>query len=255
MIDNHGDALKFLIHYLRTPGTYKSDKIASYSYYGYDVYLYNVMIAYLVVDEKIALGDCQKVIKDRNMSLYFLSASWELCRRGILRPGVKNIGDQSTEQGNAGAGFTITPAGEQWLSEAHYDIFVPTEPERFAQLVTPYREMLGDAFFQRAQEAVRCYNAHAYLACCVMCGAATESILLLLACQNEPETEVLKAYISSSGRSKVEQMVTNHIDDRLKHQFRGFLELLKYWRDTAAHGRATEIADWCLPRELVQVPC
>ena len=115
------------------------------------------------------------------------AAAWELCRRGILRPGVRQYQEQATPGGSAGDGYSITPFGRQWLAEATQDDFVPTEPERFGQMMACYRERFGKAFQERAQEAIRCYGAHAYVACCTMCGAAAEAILLTIAIGKEEE--------------------------------------------------------------------
>jgi len=92
----------------------------------------------------------------------FADAAWELCRRGILRPGVREHQAQAVDEG----GFSITKFGVEWLKERQEDTFVPTEPERFAELLAPYRDRFGLGFHERAQQAVRCYGAHAYLACC-----------------------------------------------------------------------------------------
>src|SRR5262249_52722833 len=116
------------------------------------------------------------------LSPLFIAAAWELCRRGILRPGVQHFGLQATDEGSAGAGYSITPFGRTWLKESagRYD-YVPTEPTRFAQILATHNQRFGQGFQERAQEAVKCYGANAFLACCAMCGAAAESIVLTLA--------------------------------------------------------------------------
>jgi hypothetical protein len=107
----------------------------------------------------------------------------------------------------------------------------------------PYREICGETFYQRAQEAVRCYGAHAYLACCVMCGAASESILLSIAYNLKPKDEVDKSYYTSRGRSTIENLILGQASENLKKEFQGLLILLKYWRDTAGHGKPTIISE------------
>ena len=74
------------------------------------------------------------------LSPLFYNAAWELCRRGIIRPGISEYGAQDTQDGSAGNGYSITPFGQQWLQEDASDDFVPTEPERFAQMLEPYKE-------------------------------------------------------------------------------------------------------------------
>jgi hypothetical protein len=226
----------FIIRWLRDSRVRKSQ----YPSYGYDVYLPNVMRDFLVQqghDIRQADGQLQNVSSD------FYAAGWELCRRGILRPGVRIYGEQNTPDGSAGNGYSITPFGSQWLKEADQDDFVPTEPGRFAEMLAPFQEHFGPQFYERAQEAVRCYGAHAYLACCTMCGAAAESILLATAIAKRDERTVLDAYNTARGRSRVENMVIGQAHEQLRREFLGFLALLKYWRDAASHGGSLRIGD------------
>jgi hypothetical protein len=179
-----------------------------------------------------------------DLSPHFYAAAWELCRRGIIRPGVRRMGEQDTSDGSAGNGYSITPFGRTWLAESDRDDFVPTEPGRFASMLRPFQSRLGPGFYERAQEAVRCYGAHAYLACCAMCGAAAESILLAVAVAKKGEEEVLRMYASAQGRSRVENnIVLGQVRDELRREFRSFTSLLKYWRDEASHGKASKITD------------
>jgi hypothetical protein len=214
---------------------------SAYSNYGYDIYIPNVIRAYLT-SKKVNQQEVEQQVP--SLSPVFLDAAWELCRRGIIRPGVHKVGVQATDKGSAGSGFSITPFGHQWIREAKDDTFVPTEPERFAQMLQPFGKRFGPGFYARSQEAIRCYGAHAYIACCVMCGAAAESILLATAiAKNGDENHILKMYSSAQGRMRVENIVTGQSSDYVKRQFAGFADLLKYWRDEAAHGKASAISD------------
>lgn len=224
----------FLIKWLRDPGVRK----CQYPSYGYEVYLPNVMRDYLVQNG----GDWHQV-NIQPVSGDFYAAGWELCRRGILRPGIRTFGEQDTSDGSAGNGYSVTPFGRQWIAESDRDDFVPTEPGRFAEMLAPFRELFGLQFHERAQEAVRCYGAHAYLACCTMCGAATESILLSIAIATRDEDSVLRMYRSAQGRSRVEHLLVGQAPEKLRREFQGFLALLKYWRDEASHGAASYIGD------------
>lgn len=230
------DAEKLLIRWLRERP--RSD----YSNYGYDVCISNVIRWHLV---SLALDqhspEYNRLLVDLSPSFY--SAAWELCRRGIIRPGVKRLGDQVTDPGSGGDGYSITPFGDQWIAESDKDDFVPTEPQRFAQMLQPYHDRFGSGFYERAQEAVRCYGAHAYLACCAMCGAAAESILLAAAIGQRDEESVMKTYASAQGRSRVQQSLLAHVIEPIRREFNNLSVLLKYWRDEAAHGVASGIAD------------
>jgi hypothetical protein len=231
------DAMKHIVTWIR------DGERTERSNYGYDLYIPNVIRAYLA---SIQIRDNQQEGYQllHQLAPVFFDAGWELCRRGIIRPGIRNIGEQATPDGSAGSGFCITPFGRRWIEESGQDIFVPTEPERFAQMIEPFRLRFGLGFHARAQEAVRCYGAHAYLACCTMCGAATESILLATAIAKVgDEEQVLKMYARASGRKDVENTLIGKAREPLQREFRGFTNLLKYWRDEAAHGIASTIAD------------
>lgn len=231
---NQDDAFKLLVSWMRKPD-YKQ-----YSQYGYDVYLPSLL-------RSNSEEWCNKN-QDLDESLrenipHFYAAAWDLCRRGILRPGVNHYEAQSTLDGSAGNGYSITPFGAVWLDESDRDDYVPTEPGRFALMLKPYRGRFGQGFYVRSQEAVRCYGAHAYLACCAMCGGACESIILATAIEKENEDKVLKQYVSANGRTKVENMIIGKANDYVKREYRGYTCLIKYWRDESSHGNATTIND------------
>lgn len=228
---NTEDAEKLIIRYIRQPSG------ESYARYGYDVYLPNVMRQVVGNNQP---GEDQRI---RQMSPTFYDAAWELCRRGILRPGVRAHGLQSTDDGSAGNGYSITPFGRQWAEEAENDDFVPTEPQRFGQMLKPFAVRFGPAFAERAQEAIRCYGAHAYLACCAMCGAAAEAVLLSAAIAKNGEEATLSAYAGASGRSRVQSALLGQANAFLRQEFNNLSVLLKYWRDSAAHGGAVSIKD------------
>jgi hypothetical protein len=95
------------------------------------------------------------------------------------------------------------------------------QPGSLAEAFKAYQTEFGDGFVQRALEAIRCRNAEAWLACCVMVGAAAESILLAIAIAKEGDEEkVLRAYGGASGRRRVLDMIvgqaSKHIKDRLE---------------------------------------
>jgi hypothetical protein len=231
---NQEDATNLLIQWLRSPNH------GGWSSYGYEVYL-PAMIREHLRSQGIQHHEQENNL--REMIPHFYAAAWDLCRRGILRPGVHSYMAQATADGSAGNGYSITPFGEKWLSESERDDYVPTEPGRFAKMLEPFRNRFGPGFYERAQEAVRCYGAHAYLACCAMCGGASESIILALAIAKKSEEEVLKAYASSNGRSRVENMVIGQANNFIQREYQGYSSLLKYWRDESAHGKISEIND------------
>ena len=187
--NNQEDTIKYIIKCLNaeTRSLHVSD-------YGYDLYLPRVMRGWC--EEHLQISKSEAESKLKNLSPVFYDAAWELCRRGILRPGVNKHGRQSTADGSAGNGYSVTPFGTKWLHESDRDTFIPTEPGRFSEMLSPFSRIFGPGFHERANQAIRCYGAHAYLACCVMCGAAAESILLNLAIKKDGDEEkILKAYM------------------------------------------------------------
>ena len=163
------DATAILIEWLRNPD------YGQHSRYGYGIYIPSLLMLHL---EKQGFQHLELDKKVLELMPAFYAAGWDLCRRGILRPGVREYGAQATDEGSAGSGYTITPFGEEWISESDKDSHVPTEPGRFASMLSKYNKRFGDGFHERSQEAVRCYGAHTYLACCAMSGAAAESVML-----------------------------------------------------------------------------
>lgn len=232
------DALKFIVSCLRDP-----QHIGNY---GYEVYISNITSKYAHEVEKVSPGD-PGGLQRRSHQLFsiFCEAAWELSRRGILRPGIKEPHAQETPEGANGGGYMVTTAGRTWLKEAEHMEFISVEPSRFAQIIGAFRTDFGDGFLQRSQEASKCYFATAYLSCCVMCGAATESILLRLAIEREKDEEkVMKTYNSSGGRGRIEMMLIGGSPDPIKKRFLALTDILKYWRDDASHGTFSDISEF-----------
>src|SRR5438477_20949 len=77
--------------------------------YGYDLYARNG------ADEAIRrmrLPPHQDHELMREISPVFYEAAWELCRRGIVRPGIRRSGDQAVEEG----GYSLTVGGRATLA-------------------------------------------------------------------------------------------------------------------------------------------
>lgn len=244
------DAIQILIDYVR--GRYPSRE--NRSSYGYEIY---IPIAFLNYCHHVRPGGLRHgYVSDQpeapELIPVFRDAAWELCRRGIFRPGLPGPADG---QGNPdGDGFSVTAAGRAWLERADEVLFIPLEPSRFVQLIEPFRTMYGDGFFQRAQEAIRCHFATAYLACCVMCGAATESIMLRAAINKKGDEEtVLKEYRRAGGRRHVENMIVGQVRGQLADQFRSQTDMLAYWRDESAHGGVSDINEWAASEALARL--
>jgi hypothetical protein len=116
------DATAFLVDFLRRP------RSGGYSSYGYEIYLPNVVSAYVSEVEKLPehLSGVRDGARPRELSPYFYDAAWNLCRRGILRSSVKAFGGQSVGEGE---GFSITELGRSWLREQSNGVTI-MEPGR-----------------------------------------------------------------------------------------------------------------------------
>ena len=107
----------------------------------------------------------------------------------------------------------------------------------FAKSLPPLRSIC-------AQEAVKCYIAQAHMACCAMCGAAAESILLSAAIAKSGDEEaVLKEYQTAAGRGRVEKRLLGNVKADTRRRFETLTDLLNYWRDTSSHGRTVARSD------------
>ena len=233
------DAAAFIIDFLRKP---RPDD--GYSTYGYEIYLPKVIAAYLKEAEGFSPPRLNPYNGPRmaELSPDFYEAAWELCRRGILRPGIKRIGEQATPDGASGNGYCLTALGRGWIKQ-DIAIFL-ADPDRLSQMFDKLSPRFGPGFLQRATEAVRCHRFGAYLSCCAMCGAAAESILLAVAiAKNGDEGTVLTTYRAASGRRKVVESVVGQARPMIAQPFRSATGLLSFWRDDAAHGLASEISE------------
>jgi hypothetical protein len=105
--------------------------------------------------------------------------------------------------------------------------------------------LLGSGFLQRAAEAASSHMSGNYLACCAMCGAAAESVLLAIGiAKTADETNVLDAYRQRDGRRKVMHIIfDNPSVGTLRSRFETGFNLLTYWRDDAAHGQFSTISE------------
>lgn len=233
---NQDDALQFVIHLLRNAPANRL------SHYGYGIYLPKVITEYVYENEGLLRNEQVGNRRIRELSPAFYAAAWELCRRGIMRPGITHFGEQATDSGGSGDGYSLTPLGESWLQEEHGEDYIPSDPNRFSQMLEPFQESFGRGYFERAKEAVKCYNANAFLACTAMCGAAAESILLAAAIKMKPEEEVLSMYGGAGGRGRIEKLVFENANTYIKRTYPGFINVIKYWRDEAAHGQPSLIS-------------
>jgi hypothetical protein len=230
------DALEFIIDHLKISGKMRTN------YFGYEVNLHGIILEHLRESDP-ANAHIQNVRdhpRNRELSIAFFEAAWELCRRGVLRPSVQFMGGEGSPDGT---GYSLTAQGRRWI-EAGAPPVLLGGPERISQLFTKLSIQLGPAFLQRGTEAAHCHAFGVYVACCAMCGAAAESILLAVAiAKNKDEERVLALYRSAQGRRDVINSVTGQARQSIAAPFRSAMGLLSYWRDDAAHGLASSISE------------
>jgi hypothetical protein len=183
----------------------------------------------------------------------FYDAAWELCRIGV-RPGqTAPMGNRMAGTEFQGDGFSLTEFGRGWVqTAAHHP---PSDPSRFSEVLQPFIGRFGEGFAQRAAEASRCYRTTNYLACCVMAGAAAESILLAVAIAKVAgdEGRVLTQYRGTQGRKRITDLITRGLRQGLTEQFAMASGILNFWRDQAAHGTRTTITEGEAQASLAQL--
>jgi hypothetical protein len=226
------DAVSFIVDYVGKPRA-----AAAYSDYGYDIYVPNLIAAYLAEVEKIPQHLVRDHQRGRELTPIFFDATWELCRRGILRPGVPNSGNADNR------GFSATSLGKSWIASGSV-MPILLDAARLSELFASLSGRLGPGFLQRANEAARCHAFGTNLAACAMCGAAAESIVLAIAtAKSRDEATVLKTYLAAQGRKRTIDGIVHGARAGIADAFKAATDLLSYWRDESAHGRASEISE------------
>jgi len=237
------DAVAFLVDYLTRPKSEQGRLGLGVSNYGYDVHVPNLLDLYLNEVERSTEQYPSQSSRGQLVSVSFYEAAWHLCRVGVLRPSVRDIQGQATADGASGNGYSLTTAGRRWLARGTAAA-ATLQVDRLSTMFLKLGERLGDGFVQRATEAVACHKMGAYLACCTMCGAGAESVLLAVAiAKQQDEAKVLSAYKAASGRKRVMDMVVGGLKAGLASPFTSATGLLSYWRDEAAHGVESTISE------------
>ena len=234
------DAMEYILDFLSDV----SSKRNSFSNYGYDFFIRNVITFYVREREGMSSHVVDEQQTNRVAFLFpvFMDAAWLLCRKGIIRPSVATLDGQGVANNQ---GFSLTAIGQDWLTRRQETPTFPSDPSRFGALIEQFRDMLGKGFYQRAQEALGCYSFGNYLAACVMAGAATESILLRIAIAKAggDEKQVLRDYKGTSGTQKIENRITQPLKKPLADPFKDLTALIGYWRNEAAHGEESDISE------------
>lgn len=210
--------------------------------YGFEVWIPRVVEAYYRAAGKTQ-PDLMYSPDAEPICRVFYEAAWEFSRRGILRPSLLSPRGMGSHSPPAGDGYSLTTAGREWLQLSKTGWY-PTDPSRYIAALAKASKFCGEAFAQRAQKAARCAQSANYLACCAMCGAAAESILLAMAVAKTQESDrVLRLYSGRDGRQKLLSVILADAESFLAHGVKPGFSVLTYWRDIAAHGRTASITD------------
>jgi len=204
-------------------------------YYGYD--LYPSMVAR---QEAEAAGKTGHELDNlaREWGPFFLDAAWELCRRGMVRPGIKRPGQQAVPEG----GYSLTIVGQGSLADLDNSTVLLLQPGSLAATFAGFGDIFGPGFQQRSQEAIKCRNAEAWLACCAMSGAAAEAILLAAAeAKLHDQDAVLAIYLSTGGRGKIINVLVGQAKLPVQATLKAFTGIISHWRDEASHGQTSEV--------------
>jgi hypothetical protein len=233
------DAFDFLIDQLAAlpePTGYAGNN-ARMATYGCDLWVPKVVVAYWQ-----RVSNVSRELTDEHYRPFY-DAAWDLARIGVLRPGpFLPRGEAMGGQLFSGDGFSITKFGREWLKAAGDRPI--RDPSRLADVLRTFASRFGDGYAQRATEASATYRTSNYLACCVMSGAAAESILLAVAiAKGKSEQKVLAEYKAGGGRGRVTKVITSGLPAGLASQFVSALQVLHYWRDDAGHGTMTAISE------------
>jgi hypothetical protein len=233
-------AFDIIVDHLRSCPDPTKSALHSPASMGCDVYLPALVpaVAIRIGDRAFEYGgDNQDVVR---FYLPFQDAAAELCRIGVLRLGERT---PTGSYAQPGSGYSLTTFGRSWVASKPES--APRDPARLFAVMQPFARLFGGGFLQRTAEAVGCYRTGHYLATCVMCGAAAESILLAIAIAKvKDEVAVLKEYRSGSGRRRVIDRITTPTPKRgLREQLETFAGLLSFWRDDAGHGQDSRITE------------
>lgn len=249
------DALNYLIDQLAKipgPGPGQANARAGRAH-GSDVWIDLVSGQYWNEARSMAILNLSQDEKEPFVAPFY-DAAWELCRRGVLRPGASvPAGQTSTSQMGArvnaaaffGDGYSLTRWGREWVKKAVLErASMPADPGRLTEVLLQFKTRFGNGYAQRAAEAVSSWRTGNYLSACTMSGAAAESILLATGIAKfKDESKVLSMYRSASGRGRMVKLVAGGTTQVLGERFTTALGVLIYWRDDAGHGTASTISE------------
>jgi hypothetical protein len=228
------DALAFLIEWIRSRWQNHARSYHSPKDPGFQFSIRSVIQARLrEIGQDPSEGTSVVQFDETTNTAPFVMAAWELVRRGVLAPGMLAAQGQLRFPGDE---FRLTNLGESRISSSDDALPLPSEHARFAKHLLSHAGRFRSSFVPRATEALRCYSGGLYFSCCVMSGAAAESILLsLTVAKMGDESRALAEYRKTSGTTKLIQFLQRQQNSVVQQRLDTFVELLRFWRDEAAH--------------------
>ena len=129
-------------------GNLHSSAIANFDY---DVHLDTAMAAYKQYHQintdlrfehdNLKRDKIQKL--DKKCKQLFSDAIWDLCRKGILRPGPSFVSDTYKQPQLVNEGFAVTKYGQDWIMKFTIDDLLPADPNRLSQVFEKYQKLFG----------------------------------------------------------------------------------------------------------------
>jgi hypothetical protein len=132
-----------------------------------DFDLYPSQVATAFADQQLVRDQDHYDREVGKLTPIFMDAAWKLCRRGLVRPGVRNRGGQPVGE----TGYSLTKAGRAALADIDPANILVMQPGSLAATFEGFKKRFGDGFMQRSSEAIRCRNAEAWLGCCAHGGS------------------------------------------------------------------------------------
>lgn len=172
------------------------------------------------------------------LSNKFQDVAWSLAVQGAIRPTRRTL-LRTIVKDHVVDGYSLTTDGQTWLTSESTDIFA-RGPQHLVKLLCEFESNFGSDYATRAREAANSLNARCYLACCAMCGAAAESILLCLSTEMlGSRAEAERIYYGKSGRDRLYKALTDQKAQGLQNTISSAFNILKHWRDESSHGASS----------------
>jgi hypothetical protein len=225
------DGEKFLLRYCRSSPVWEGRQ---YLEYGYEIWIPKVVDAYFRETSRVDL--IEQSGSELIWRAFYDAALGAMPSRHFASEQAVDARPRQPIHTD-GDGFSLTSSGREWLANTS-DQWFPTDAGRYVTALEKASKLCGDAFTQRAHEAARCNEAANYLACCVMCGAGGVDNSGVGGSEDRRQRWDNCNLQKCPGALTTLSRITGQLTDPLRDGVKLGFDLLKYWRDAAAHGHA-----------------